>query len=149
MPKKHFSIYARTKEAMLNGLQTERGLFDFRGKSSVNTTNASLVRELEEKYPDQVYSVHDETLSKARDSGSYDIVKTKDGDRVHSLHNYTFSVSKPAPLNAAQKIQKWLTKNGLNGYVWVWDYVGIKDHCRHVGIRTTWFEYDHKIANKS
>ncbi len=98
MPKKHFSIYPRTKEAMLNGLSLDRGTLDFKGKTIINTSDASLAREVQEKYGDKkggsTFVVHDEQLSRAKDSGTWDIVRTPRGDDVvKTLHNYKFGAS--------------------------------------------------------
>lgn len=147
MPKKFFSIYPRTKGAMLHGLKTDKGMFDFAGKTVINTSNASLVREIEEKYGGKrgsVDIVHDEQLSKAQDSGAWDIVKTKKGDALKTLHAYQFTVIKPPPPDFIERTRKFILKHGLNPYVWLWD-IRNKKNKRVVGFRVFGFEYSREL----
>lgn len=163
MSKKIFSIYPRTKDAQVMGLKTEKGRLDFGGKTVINTSNASLAREIEDKYGAKVGGsamvVHDEQLSNAKDSGSWDIVKTARGDAVKNLHNYTFGAesgtyaenyerifrSKPTKIDEAQKV---IAKNHLSHFVWVWNTHD--DHGEwEFGFRLFGFEFKHKYHGKT
>lgn len=144
MPKKFFSIYPRTKEAMTHGLQTSRGLFDFGGKTIINTSNEKLAREMEEKYGQrqggQVMVVHDEKLSKAKDSGSWDIIKTKRGDVVKNLHNYTFTANKPKPPTLIDNLKKIFNGKGWYWFFWCWDTMN-PQYKREIGVRFFGMEF--------
>jgi hypothetical protein len=137
MAKKVFSIHARTKDAMKNGLKTDRGVFDFGGKTVVNTSNASLAKELQDKYGSRqggdVIVSHDEQLSKALDSGSWDIKNGSSGVSVKTLHNYTFGASNGAysenyerifrkvERSRMEKVQDFLLRHRLASLAWVWN----------------------------
>ena len=137
MAKKVWTIYPRTKAAQTNGIQTEKGLVTFEGRSSFNTTNEKVVKAINEQHRGEAYTVHDETLSKAMDSGSWDIVKGKKGDYVKSLHNYTFTVPKPKPPAWFDKLKSYLTRHRLTFYLWFWD-VDTEKGIRIFGKELTW-----------
>lgn len=110
MPKKYYSIYARTKEAVVTGLPLSGGKsLEFNGKSVIQTANASLAKEVQEKYGDKkggsAFVVHDEQLSRAKASGSWDIVRTPKGDdTVKTLHNYHFGQGSQAYQDGYERI---------------------------------------------
>ena len=139
MPK-HYSIYARTKEAMTQGLQTGRGLLDFGGKTMVNTSDRSLVDEINERHKADAYTVHDEQLSKARTSEAYDIIKGKHGEFVRPLHNYTFTNRKIVPETRWQRFKRWITSHNLYWYFWAWDTLNPKRK-REIGVRIFGVEF--------
>lgn len=98
MAKKIYSIYPRTKRAMVRGLATDKGGFDFKGRSVVNTSNESLAKEIQEKYGQrdggEVMVVHDEQLSKAKDSGTWDVKTGRNGGvTLKVTHKYFFGGS--------------------------------------------------------
>ena len=121
MAKKFWTIYPRTKEAQVQGLQTDKGVVDFGGKTSLNTSDEGLVKAVNEQHKSNAYAVHDEQLSKAYDSGSWDVIQDNKGVRVKNLHNYTFTVTKPKKSTRLEEFKKWLSRKGLSNYFWFWD----------------------------
>ena len=98
MSKKIYSIYPRTKQAAIRGLATEKGGIEFKGRSVINTSNEKLAKEIEERYGQkrggEAFVVHDEQLSRAKDSGTWDIVKKRGGGvAVKTTHRYFFGGS--------------------------------------------------------
>jgi len=98
MPKKMYSIYPRTKRAAVRGLATDKGGLDFNGRSVINTSNEKLAKEIEEKYGQkqggEVFVTHDEQLSQAKASGTWDIVPQKRGGiAVKRTHRFFFGGS--------------------------------------------------------
>ena len=141
MAKKYWSIYARSKEAMTQGIQTSKGTLNFGGKTMVNTSDERLVKEIGEKHKTEAYAVHDEQLSKAKDSGSWDVISDSKGTRVKNLHNYTFSATKPKPKTYLDKLKAIIIRYSLSNYLWFWEveHKGVKEKgIRFFGKEFTW-----------
>jgi hypothetical protein len=139
MPKKWWSIHARTKEAQQFGIDTEEGHVNFGGKSVFNTSNEKIVKAIE-AHKDSAFSFYDEQLTKAYDSGSWDVKENDGGTSVKMLHNYTFSVSKPKPLTRWEKIKKFLAGKNLYWFFWYWNTINPKKN-REIGVRIFGVEF--------
>ena len=139
MSKKWYSVHARTKEAQLYGIDTAEGHIDFKNKSTFNTSDERVVKALAAHKTD-AYAVHDEQLSKAYDSGSWDLKETSNGMTVKNLHNYTFTVTKPKPPTRWDKIKKFLVGKRLSWFFWYWNTINPK-YKREIGFRLFGVEY--------
>ena len=137
---------------MLDGLDVEKGHIDFRGRTVINTSNESLAREIDEKHGKKgsaaAYVVHDEQLSKARTSESYDIVHGKRGPYVHAVHNYTFTMIKPKPLTIADKVKRFISGRGLFWFFWYWDTINPK-YNREIGVRIFGLEFKKEFPQET
>lgn len=140
MAKKYFSIYPRTKEAQVYGIQTQNGAVNFGGKTVFNTSDAGLVEAIKEQHKKDAYVIHDEQLSKAYDSGNWDVVQSQGTTSLKTLHNYTFTQSKPNPLTLTDRLKRFITRRGLTSYFWIWDVVNANKK-REVGIRLFGVEF--------
>jgi hypothetical protein len=143
MPKKWYSVHARTKEAQLYGIDTAEGHVNFNNKSTFNTSDERVVKALEAHKKD-AYTHHDEQLSKAYDSGSWDVIDDHRGTRVKNLHNYTFTVTKIKPPTRWEKIKKFLLSHRLSWFLWYWNTIN-PNYKREVGIRFLGVEYVKEI----
>ena len=134
MAKKMYSIYPRTKEAQVDGVSTENGIVNFNGKTVYNTSDEGLVKAVQANHKLDAYAVHDEQLSKAYDSGSWDIIQDSKGTRLKNLHNYTFTATKPKKLTRLDKLKKFIMQRGWTFYFWFWDSVNLNGN-KEIGIR--------------
>lgn len=172
MPKKWWSIHARTKDAQLHGIDTAEGHVSFGGKGVFNTSDERVVKAIEAHKAD-AFSFHDEQLTKAYDSQSWDVVETKDGAKVKTLHNYKFGstssfadaweefekrrkdkprtaldeqppVEFPIALPKVDKWKKFLTEKKLSWFFWYWDTINPK-YKREIGFRFFGMEFKKEI----
>ena len=112
--KKTHRIYARDRNAVLDGLKTSKGTVNFGTKTAVYVDEAT-AKEVDERYglksmDDSVMVVKDEQYDRALNGEKWDLVRdSKRGDWVKTLHKYKFSGVDTSHIR--------ITKD--NGYVWV------------------------------
>jgi len=93
--KKTHRIFARDRDAMMDGLKTSRGNVDFKGQTAVYVDEYT-AKEVDERYgiKSQEQSVivsKDEQYDRAVNGEGWKIQYDKRGDWVKTLHNYTFT----------------------------------------------------------
>lgn len=166
MPKKWWSVHARTKEAQLYGIDTPEGRIDFKGKGMFNTSDERIVRALEANKKD-AYTVHDEQLSRAYDSGQWDVLDTKRGPVVKTTHRYQFGPSASfssaweefekrrtdklaeplrLSLDETPKLKKFLVEKKLANLFWYWDAINPEGR-REKGVRVLGLEFIRKAGD--
>ncbi len=153
MPKKWWTVHARTKAAQMNGVDTAEGHVNFANKGVFNTSDERVVKALEAHKSD-AYAVYDEQLTKAYESQSWDVIDDHKGVRVKNLHNYTFGsddtfearrTDKDLPIAkiATPNKNKWadfLIKFRLSRFFWFWDTINPK-YKREIGVRVFGVEF--------
>jgi len=159
MPKKWWSIHARTKEAQQFGIDTEEGHVNFGGNGVFNTSDEKIVKAIESHKHD-AFSFQDEQLTKAYDSQSWDVLDTDKGVVLKTLHNYKFGASSsfssawddfekrrtdkplnnPIALPKIDKVKNFLLSWRLSWVLWYWDTINPR-YKREIGIRLLGFEF--------
>lgn len=168
MPKKWWSIHARTKEAQVHGIDTAEGHINFGNKGVFNTSDEKVVKAIE-AHKSEAYSFHDEQLTKAYDSQSWDVVETKNGVALKTLHNYKFGStpsyssaweefekrrkdkkdaaagwkdleSFPVSLPKEDKVKKFFVNKKLSWFFWYWDTINPR-YKREIGVRIFGVEF--------
>ena len=113
--KKTHRIYARDRNAVLDGLKTSKGKVEFGTKTAVYV-DADTAKEVDERYglksmDESVMVVKDEQFDRAVNGEKWDVVRdSKRGDWVKTLHRYRFQGVDTSHIRSTRD----------NGYVWVW-----------------------------
>lgn len=92
--KKTHRIYARDKNAVLDGLKTSKGTVEF-GTNTAVYVDESTAKEVDERYgmnsmEDSVLVAKDEQYDRALNGESWEIIPDRRGDWVKTLHKYRF-----------------------------------------------------------